>query len=53
MNKYKMVIDKHTRFVIMYNNEVIRKFWSLTDARDFLDYAENYERNKATMGAKV
>jgi hypothetical protein len=48
-----MVIDKQTRYVIMYNNEVIQKFWSLKDARDFLDYAENHERIKTAMGAKV
>jgi hypothetical protein len=53
MNKYTMIIDKQTRYVIMYNNEVIKKFWSLSDARDFLDYVENYERAKATMVAKV
>ena len=53
MNKYTMIIDKQTRYVIMYNNEVIKKFWSLSDARDFLDYVENHERIKATMVAKV
>jgi hypothetical protein len=53
MNNYTMVIDKQTRYVIMYNNEVIQKFWSLADARDFLDYAENHERIKTAMGAKV
>jgi len=53
MNNYKMVIDKKTRFVIMYKGEVIKKFWSLSDARNFLDYAENHERIKTTMVAKV
>ena len=53
MNKYTMIIDKQTRYVIMYNNEVIKKFWSLSDARDFLDYVENHERIKTAMGAKV
>ena len=53
MNNYKLVIDKKTRYTIMYKSKVIKKFWSLSDARDFLDYVENYERNKATMGAKV
>jgi len=53
MNKYTMVIDKQTRFVIMYKGEVIKRFWSLSDARNFLDYAENHERIKTAMGAKV
>ena len=53
MNKYTIVIDKKTRFVIMYKGEVIKKFWSLSDARDFLDYAENNERIKTAMVAKV
>ena len=48
-----MTIDKQTRFVIMYKGEVIKKFWSLSDARDFLDYVENHERIKTAMGAKV
>ena len=51
--KLRMMIDKKTRFVIMYKGEVIKKFWSLSDARDFLDYAENNERIKAAMVAKV
>ncbi len=45
-NNYTMTIDKKTRFVIMYKGEVIQRFWSLKDARDFLDYAENHERIK-------
>ena len=49
MNNYSLVIDKKTRFVIMYKGEVIKKFWSLSDARDFLDYAENHERSKCTL----
>ena len=53
MNNYTMVIDKQTRFVIMYKGEVIKRFWSLSDARNFLDYAENHERIKTAMGAKV
>jgi len=53
MNNYKMIIDKKTRFVIMYKGEVIKKFWSLSDARNFLDYAENHERIKTAMVAKV
>ena len=53
MDNYKLVIDKKTRFVIMYKGEVIKKFWSLSDARDFLDYVENHERIKTAMGAKV
>ncbi len=53
MNKYIMVIDKQTRFVIMYKGEVIKRFWSLSDARNFLDHAENHERIKTAMGAKV
>jgi len=53
MNNYTMTIDKKTRFVIMYKGEVIKKFWSLSDARNFLDYAENHERIKTAMVAKV
>ena len=53
MNNYKLVIDKKTRYTILYKGETIKRFWSLSEARDFLDYVENYERNKATMGAKV
>ena len=49
VKKYTMTIDKQTRFVIMYKGEVIKKFWSLSDARDFLDYAENHERSKCTL----
>ena len=52
-NNYTMTIDKKTRFVIMYKGEVIQRFWSLKDARDFLDYAENHERIKTAMVAKV
>jgi len=44
-----MVIDKKTRFVIMYKGEAIKKFWSLSDARDFLDFAENQERAKCKL----
>ena len=40
-NNYTMTIDKKTRFVIMYKGEAIKRFWSLSDARNFLDYAEN------------
>ena len=53
MKNYKLVIDKKTRYTIMYKSKVIKKFWSLSDARDFLDYVENHERIKAAMGAKV
>ena len=53
MKNYKLVIDKKTRYTIMHKDKVIKKFWSLSDARDFLDYVENYERTKAAMGAKV
>jgi hypothetical protein len=37
----------------MYKGEVIKRFWSLSDARNFLDYAENHERIKTAMVAKV
>jgi hypothetical protein len=53
MNKYTMVIDKKTRYTIMYKGKVIKKFFSLSDARDFLDYVENHERIKATMATQV
>ena len=53
MNNYTMTIDKKTRFVIMYKGKVVKKYWSLSDARNFLDYAENHERTKTAMGAKV
>ena len=53
MNNYTMIIDKQTRYVIMYKGEVIKRFWSHSDARDFLDYVENHERIKTAMGAKV
>ena len=49
MNNYTMTIDKKTRFVIMYKGEVIKKYWSLSDARDFLDFAENQERAKCKL----
>jgi hypothetical protein len=53
MNNYKLVIDKKTRYVIMYKGKAVKKFFSLSDARDFLDYVENYERTKATMATQV
>ena len=53
MNNYTMTIDKKTRYTILYKGKTIKRFWSLSDARDFLDYVENHERIKATMGAKV
>jgi hypothetical protein len=53
MKNYKLVIDKKTRFVIMYKGKIVKKYWSLSDARNFLDYAENHERTKATMATKV
>ena len=53
MNNYKLVIDKKTRYTIMYKGKVIKKFFSLSDARDFLDYVENHERIKATMATQV
>ena len=53
MNNYTMTIDKKTRFVIMYKGKIVKKYWSLSDARNFLDYAENHERTKATMATKV
>ena len=53
MNNYKLVIDKKTRFVILHKGKTIKRFWSLSEARDFLDYVENYERAKATMATKV
>jgi hypothetical protein len=53
MNNYTMTIDKQTRFVIMYKGKVVKKYWSLSDARNFLDYAENHERTKATMATQV
>ena len=49
MNNYTMTIDKKTRFVIMYKGEVIKKYWSLSDARNFLDFAENQERAKCKL----
>ena len=48
-NNYTMTIDKKTRFVIMYKGEAIKKFWSISDARDFLDFAENQERAKCKL----
>jgi len=53
MNNYKLVIDKKTRYTILYKGDTIKRFWSLSEARDFLDYVENYERTKATMATKV
>jgi hypothetical protein len=53
MNNYKLVIDKKTRYTILYKGKTIKRYWSLSEARDFLDYVENHERIKATMGAKV
>ena len=53
MNNYKLVIDKKTRYTIMYKGKTIKRFWSLSDARDFLDYVENHERIKATMATQV
>jgi len=53
MNNYKLVIDKKTRYTILYKGDTIKRFWSLSEARDFLDYVENYERAKATMATKV
>ena len=53
MNNYKLVIDKKTRYTIMYKSKVIKKFWSLSDARDFLDYVENHERIKEKMATQV
>ena len=53
MNNYKLVIDKKTRYTILYKGKTIKRYWSLSEARDFLDYVENYERAKATMGTKV
>jgi len=53
MNNYKLVIDKKTRYTILYKGKTIKRFWSLSDARDFLDYVENYERTKATMATQV
>ena len=49
MNDYKLVIDTKTRYVIMYKDKVIKKFWSISDARDFLDFAENQERAKCKL----
>ena len=49
MNDYKLVIDTKTRYVIMYKDKVIKKYWSLSDARDFLDFAENQERAKCKL----
>jgi hypothetical protein len=53
MKNYKLVIDKKTRYTILYKGKTIKRFWSLSDARDFLDYVENHERIKATMATKV
>ena len=53
MNNYKLVIDKKTGFTILYKGKMIRRFWTATEARDFLDYVENYERAKATMATQV
>ena len=53
MNNYKLVIDKQTRFVIMYKGKIVKKYWSLLDARNFLDYAENHQRIKEKMAAQV
>jgi len=53
MNNYKLVIDKKTRYTILYKGDTIKRFWSLSEARDFLDYVENYERTKATMATQV
>ena len=53
MNNYKLVIDKKTRYTILYKGDTIKRFWSLSEARDFLDYVENHERIKATMATKV
>ena len=53
MNDYSLVIDKKTGFTILYKGKMIRRFWTATEARDFLDYAENYERTKATMATQV
>lgn len=49
MNNYKLVIDKQTRYTILYKGKTIKRFWSLSDARDFLDYVENHERIKEKM----
>ena len=53
MKNYKLVIDKKTRYTILYKGKTIKRFWSLSDARDFLDYVENHERIKATMATQV
>ena len=53
MKNYKLVIDKKTSYCILYKGKMIRRFWTPREAEDFLDYVENYERTKATMGAKV
>ena len=53
MNNYKLVIDKKTRYTILYKGKTIKRYWSLSEARDFLDYVENYERAKATMATQV
>ena len=53
MDNYKLVIDKKTRFVIMYKGKMIKRFWSLSEARDFLDYVENNTRIAAAMVAKM
>jgi len=53
MNNYTMTIDKQTRFVIMYKGKIVKKYWSLSDARNFLDYAENHQRIKEKMATEV
>jgi hypothetical protein len=53
MKNYKLVIDKKTRYVIMYKGKAVKKFFSLSDARDFLDYVENHARIKEKMATKV
>ena len=39
--KLRMIIDKKTRFVIMEGMKIKKIFWSLSDARDYLDHQEN------------
>lgn len=39
--KLRMIIDKKTRFVIIDGTKIVKIFWSLSDARDYLDYQEN------------
>jgi uncharacterized OB-fold protein len=37
-----MMIDKKTRFVIMEGMKIKKIFWSLSDARDYLERCPNY-----------